>query len=42
VGVLHGTAAGTAGRVALWHQDSPGIKGGAEVADWFGASVGTR
>ncbi len=37
VGVLQGTAAGTAGPVTLWHQDSPGIKGKAETGDLFGS-----
>ena len=36
VGVQQGTAAGTAGPVTLWHQDSPGIKGKAEMYDRFG------
>lgn len=40
VGVLQGTAAGTPGPVTLWHQDSPGIKGGAEAGDLFGALAG--
>jgi hypothetical protein len=40
VGVLQGTAAGTAGPVTLWHQDSPGIKGGAEAGDLFGVLGG--
>ncbi len=36
VGVLRGTRAGAPGPVAVWHQDSPGIKGGAEDRDWLG------
>ena len=40
VGVLQGTAAGTAGPVTLWHQDSPGIKGRAEAGDLFGSVLG--
>ena len=40
VGVLQGTAAGTAGPVTLWHQDSPGIKGSAEAGDLFGSVLG--
>ena len=36
-GGLQGTAAGTAGPVTLWHQDSPGIKGKAETGDLFGS-----
>jgi hypothetical protein len=36
VGVLQGTAAGTRGPVTVWHQDSPGIKGGAETGDELG------
>lgn len=40
VGVLQGTAAGAPGPVAWWHQDSPGVKGGAEEGDWFGVLAG--
>jgi hypothetical protein len=39
VGVLQGTAAGSAGPVTLWHQDSPGIKGAAEAGDLFGGDL---
>ena len=35
VGMLQGTAAGNAGPVTLWHQNSPGIKGKAEAGDLF-------
>ncbi len=40
VGVLQGTATGAAGPITQWHQDSPGIKGGAEADDGFGTSAG--
>jgi broad specificity phosphatase PhoE len=36
VTVLQGTAAGAAGPVTVWTQDSPGIKGKAEGGDLFG------
>jgi hypothetical protein len=37
VAVLQCTATGTAGPVAVWTQDSPGIKGKAEAGDSFGS-----
>ena len=36
VSVLQGTTAGTTGPVAMWNQNSPGIRGKAESYDWFG------
>ena len=37
VNVLQGTPSGTPEPVAVWHQDSPGVKGTAEPGDRFGA-----
>ncbi len=40
VTVLYGTASRlTAARVQLWHQNSAGVPGAAEVADFFGAAL---
>ncbi len=40
VNVLYGSAAGlSATGNQLWHQDSPGIQGGAEEFDWFGSHL---
>ena len=36
VNVLQGTPSGTPGPVAVWHQDSPGVKGTSESGDRFG------
>jgi hypothetical protein len=42
VNVLYGSTAGlTATRNQIWHQDSPGIEGGAETGDVFGDFLST-
>ena len=43
VNVLYGSGSGlTAVGDQLWHQDSPGILGGAEAGDYFGHSLASR
>ena len=41
VTVQRGAADGTLGSVEVWSQDSPGVKGGKESGDVFGASIGS-
>ena len=43
VNVLYGSVAGlTASGDQLWHQDRPGVKGGAEADELFGFSLARR
>lgn len=41
VQVLYGSASGPTARDEIWHQDTPGIKGGAEPDDFFGYVLGS-